>query len=1324
MIALSPDVAFKELIARGLIAAQPPPHALTGGNADRREPTARRSWCVNLPDGTRARLTLARELGSLPNRHAAFAAACPDIATRQLFHTSWSAGEAMAEIFFEGSNFETAVREGLFPSPIIRAAIARIRQSLEATEQPSAEPARQQEWQAWCEELLALAVWQPAEKEILVRSLLPALYREITSAPPTTRWTNGDFLPANILLAADGQVRLIDTEFARRTHFFPEDAIRFRVLSSLAQERPDLAAELPATSGLAWHLYFWLRQLHLEIAQNSAEYLARYQTLRLGLLRLLAEQFLRLDMNGWSVPALVADHHVEDIRWAEDAGGGAVITGWCRAPAKTHLRHVVVLRPDGTSLAIVQPAARPDVQAHFNGAPDALYTGFRIELARSEPGPSVILGALVDQGTLLPLQVLSAADFPRGLDWSAYPEWARDHDPDPPAPVPAATGPGPLFSILLPVYRTPGNLLEECIQSVLRQHHHNWELCIVDDGSGSAELTGALHRHAQDEPRIRVTTRAQNGGISCATNDALNMAQGDFVVFLDHDDLLRPHALAELAAELGRVPDRDALYSDEDKITEEGQRIMPFLKPGFSPEFLRGVMYAGHVLCVRTTVARAVGGFDPAYDGVQDFEFLLRVTERTGRIGHLARILYHWRRTPSSSALHGNVKGNMDERQAAAVQAHLLRIGDSRRAVALGGHRVRLETPVAPDFELIPAERGSDPLSLLRQAAASSRAEVLIVLPREPDSTASAWLPDLAALAGLPDSGVVAPVLLDASGRVLESGRVGARPIMRGFHAESDGYNGSLRCNREVDLVAPLCFAIKRSLVPSLSVDPPTDWPGFCRLLRARGLYHRICAAARLRLPTDQADEPASPTSESEPAEFYPPHFDPAKGDYTLAVTPAPLRPRFNLEQPAVWDRLPRCVIIRGWCFAVPAGAATAIRLRADGQKIMLAGVVGLPRPDVKAALPEAPDENTGFEIRGTLPGGTRSIVIEARFADGAWHELAARTVSVKRQLVPLWLGGGDWTELMFFQMPAHMAYAARPVRPEKFPPASPDVRRPKLSIVTPSFQQARFLDETIRSVLEQDAGVDYVVQDGGSADGSKTLIERWAAKAGNQGPEPAGIAPAPVVSPRLVAWESVPDAGQADAIAKGFAKTSGAPDDIMGWINSDDFYLPGALAYVADYFARHPDVDVIYGHRIVVNEESREIARWFLPKHDPEVLRLNDFVPQETLFWRRRLWDKVGGLETSFQFAMDWDLLLRLQAAGANIVRVPYFLACFRIHSAQKTSARMHDLGRQEITRLRERTFGRPFPPQELEQNPRLLRYLRRSSFIEFLRRLGLRSP
>jgi len=417
-----------------------------------------------------------------------------------------------------------------------------------------------------------------------------------------------------------------------------------------------------------------------------------------------------------------------------------------------------------------------------------------------------------------------------------------------------------------------------------------------------------------------------------------------------------------------------------------------------------------------------------------------------------------------------------------------------------------------------------------------------------------------------------------------------------------------------------------------------------------------------------------------------------------------------HIDQPADWSLLSRCVIIRGWAFADDGRAVTGVRLVTRDRS--LHGVVGLPRPDVRAALPAAPTDDTGFEIRGTLPAGAQQLRLELLFSDGSTALALDRRVRIPRRWRPLWLGGGHWTELMFFQMPSHMAYPPRPIAPEKFPPAH-RTPRPRLSIVTPSFYHAAYLEQTMRSVLEQDTAIDYVVQDGGSRDGTVEILQRLAREFPADGDR---------ARPRLISWSSERDAGQADAIARGFAKTSGAPDDVMAYLNSDDFYTPGALAFVADYFAHHPDVDVLYGHRIVVDEQSREIARWFLPAHDAEVLRLNDFVPQETLFWRRRLWERVGGLDTSFHFAVDWDLLLRFQAAGARIVRIPYFLACFRAHAAQKTSAIMHSTGQSEITRLRERTHGRAFPAHEIEGHPLLMRYLRRSAFLEFAWRFGMR--
>jgi glycosyltransferase involved in cell wall biosynthesis len=244
----------------------------------------------------------------------------------------------------------------------------------------------------------------------------------------------------------------------------------------------------------------------------------------------------------------------------------------------------------------------------------------------------------------------------------------------------------------------------------------------------------------------------------------------------------------------------------------------------------------------------------------------------------------------------------------------------------------------------------------------------------------------------------------------------------------------------------------------------------------------------------------------------------------------------------------------------------------------------------------------------------------------------------------------------------------------------------PQISIVTPSYKQAGFIERTMKSVLDQNyPNLEYFVQDGGSQDGTGEILCSY--------------------SDRLTGWESRPDNGQSQAINLGFAKTSG---EIMAWLNSDDILFPGSLAYVASYFNRHPEVDVVYGHRILIDEDDKQIGRWMLPRHEDEVLSWADYIPQETMFWRRRIWDKAGGeIDESFRFAMDWDLLIRFREAGARFARLPRFLGGFRIHMQQKTSAEISGIGIQEMTRIRERTLGRV--PSDSEIYFKVVPYMRK---------------
>jgi glycosyltransferase involved in cell wall biosynthesis len=256
----------------------------------------------------------------------------------------------------------------------------------------------------------------------------------------------------------------------------------------------------------------------------------------------------------------------------------------------------------------------------------------------------------------------------------------------------------------------------------------------------------------------------------------------------------------------------------------------------------------------------------------------------------------------------------------------------------------------------------------------------------------------------------------------------------------------------------------------------------------------------------------------------------------------------------------------------------------------------------------------------------------------------------------------------------------------------------PTISVVTPTFNQGIFLERTIKSILEQGyKKLEYIVQDGGSTDHTLEILLHYAAS--------------------LKHWESSPDGGQSSAINLGFRHTTG---EIMAYLNSDDLLMPGTLNYIGHYFAKNPQVDVVYGHRVLIDENDQEIGRWVLPPHDSKVLSWADYIPQETLFWRRRIWEKIGGhIDESFYFAMDWDLVLRFRKAGATFSRLPRFLGAFRIHPHQKTSAQISKTGVEEMQRLREQCHGRPVTVNEIKKSIRS--YLNRHLIYHNLYRAGI---
>jgi GT2 family glycosyltransferase len=428
----------------------------------------------------------------------------------------------------------------------------------------------------------------------------------------------------------------------------------------------------------------------------------------------------------------------------------------------------------------------------------------------------------------------------------------------------------PFFSIITPTHNTKLQWLAEAAASLLQQTFADWEWCIVDDGSESRELQEMLEKFARLSSHVRVKFVPQ-GGISTANNHGLQMASGEYVCFLDHDDLLEPEALAAMAEKIDAG--FDVVYSDEDKLDEErGELVEHFFKPDWSPEYFRGVMYVGHLLCIRRELAARVR-FDSAFDGVQDFEFMLRVSESGAKIGHVPRILYHWRKTSGSIAEKTTAKPRIAVLQEHAVSNHLARVGLPARAEqSAHPHRLQIvpldrsvfppvsiiiptkdapellerclksisEKTSHPELEVIvmdnettdeealrvmeeyPIRRldSPNPFNFSRAnnlGAQEAAGEFLLFLNNDTEIVAEDWLEQLLYYAEQPDVGAVGALLLYENRTVQHAGvalgmRGTADHTMRGFPSDVDGYAGSLACAREVSAVTAACLMMRKSL--------------------------------------------------------------------------------------------------------------------------------------------------------------------------------------------------------------------------------------------------------------------------------------------------------------------------------------------------------------------------------------------------------------------------------------------------------------------------------------------------------------------------------
>lgn len=391
----------------------------------------------------------------------------------------------------------------------------------------------------------------------------------------------------------------------------------------------------------------------------------------------------------------------------------------------------------------------------------------------------------------------------------------------------------PLVSVVMPTYNANLTWLEEAIVSVQNQVYGDWELCIADDASTDAAVRPFLEQQAAKDRRIKVVFRETNGHISAATNSALAVASGEWITFLDHDDLLPPHALYYMVKAAQENPQARMLYSDEDKIDEHGRRHDPYFKSDWNPDLFYAHNLVTHLAFYHREVLDQVGGLRDAYAGAQDYDLVLRVIEKisTDQIVHVPFLLYHWRVHAGSTAKADlTIKPYAMLAGERALNDHFRRIGNGARAQFVGhGYRTKFRVPDEPplasiiiptrnmlhlvqvciksirdrtryrNYEILLVDNGSDDPAALayfaeinqldnvrvirdeqpfcysainNRAAEQARGEVLVFLNNDIEVINPEWLDELISHACRPGIGAVGARLIFPNGTIQHAGIV------------------------------------------------------------------------------------------------------------------------------------------------------------------------------------------------------------------------------------------------------------------------------------------------------------------------------------------------------------------------------------------------------------------------------------------------------------------------------------------------------------------------------------------------------------------------
>ena len=445
------------------------------------------------------------------------------------------------------------------------------------------------------------------------------------------------------------------------------------------------------------------------------------------------------------------------------------VSGWCVPQASGEpLPRLLLLRVGDQRVEVSCNVLRADVQAAYGNHSEWQFCGFEVEVTLPHGSSEVTFEAQDEwEDTQFLARFSAHAPYVDGLLHASaetnlaydYTAWVARYDSfsyddrrrlrEQSRALPHR----PLISVVMPVYNTSEQWLTKAIDSVRWQFYPFWELCIADDCSPKPHVREILRRYEQLDQRIKVVYREENGHISAASNSALEIATGEFVALLDHDDELPAHALYMVAAEINAHPSADVIYSDEDKIDEEGRRYNPYFKPDWNPDLLQGQNFVSHLGVYRREAVNRAQGFRVGFEGCQDWDLVLRVTEGlpAERVRHIPRVLYHWRAIEGSTARGIEEKDYILDTSRRVIQEHCERTGVDAEVLPVpgGGYRVRRRLPAALPLVsiIIPTHNQCALLrhgiEVLRERTTYPRYELLVVDNRSSDPETLVYLDGL-----------------------------------------------------------------------------------------------------------------------------------------------------------------------------------------------------------------------------------------------------------------------------------------------------------------------------------------------------------------------------------------------------------------------------------------------------------------------------------------------------------------------------------------------------------------------------------------------------